>query len=295
MKKRLLFIYNPFAGRGLIRQNVSDIIDVFVKAGFDVGVYPTQAQGDAVNYTIDNCEEYDRVVCAGGDGTLDEVVSGIMRAGVKVPIGYIPAGSTNDFGNSLGIDKNILNAAQIAANGKEFAIDIGKFNDLYFVYVAAFGIFTEVSYQTPQEMKNVFGHAAYLLEAVKQLYDIASYKIQVRCAGEVIYGDFIYGMITNAKSVGGIKGIIPGDVSLSDGMFEITLVKKPQNPIELNEIIGFLSGFNNDTNLVYSIQASEIQFTSMENIPWTLDGEYGGSTSNVIIKNEDRAINILVE
>ena len=189
---------------------------------------------------------YDRIVCSGGDGTLDEVVTGVMKSGIKVPVGYIPAGSTNDFGNSLGIDKDMIHAADIAANGYRFPCDIGKFNDDYFVYVAAFGIFTEVSYATDQGLKNMLGHTAYILEGAKQLWDIPSYRMQVEYDGNVLYDEFIYGMITNSMSVGGFKGIIPGNISLNDGKFEVTLIRMPKNPIELNDILAFLRGMSKD-------------------------------------------------
>ena len=179
MNKRVLFLFNPRSGKGKIKENLADIIDVMVKAGYEVTVYTTQCAGDAIEKARMEAENYDRIICSGGDGTLDEVVTGVMNSGISVPIGYIPAGSTNDFGNSLGIDNDMIHAAGIAANGKPFSCDVGKFNDDYFVYVAAFGIFTEVSYQTSQDLKNMLGHAAYILEAQKQIWDIPSYRMQV--------------------------------------------------------------------------------------------------------------------
>ena len=164
MKKRLLFIFNPRSGQGKIREYLTDILDEMIKAGFEVTVYLTQGQKDAQRVACEEAEHYDRIVCSGGDGTLDEVVTGVMTSGCRIPIGYIPAGSTNDFGNSLGIDKNMVHAAQIAVGGQLFPCDIGRFNQDYFVYVAAFGLFTEVSYQTSQDLKNMLGHAAYILE-----------------------------------------------------------------------------------------------------------------------------------
>ena len=217
MSKKLLFIFNSHSGKGKIRNNLVEIIDIFVKAGYETTVYTTQSQGDAVNKACEEAGNYDRIVCSGGDGTLDEVVTGVMKSDFEVPVGYIPAGSTNDFGNSLGIDKDMIHAADIAANGYKFPCDIGKFNEDYFVYVAAFGIFTEVSYATDQGLKNMLGHTAYILEGAKQLWDIPSYRMQVEYDGNVLYDEFIYGMITNSMSVGGFKGIIPGNISLNDG------------------------------------------------------------------------------
>lgn len=295
MKKRLLFIYNPHSGKGLIKQHLSDILDTLVKAGFEITIYPTQSQGDAVEKCRQEAANFDRVVCSGGDGTLDEVVTGVMKSGHHVPIGYIPAGSTNDFGNSLGIDKEMLNAAQIAGGEHSFLCDVGRFGEDYFVYVAAFGLFTEVSYATDQNLKNMLGHAAYVLEGMKQLWDIPSFRMMVEHDGNIFYDEFIYGMVTNTMSVGGFKGIIPGNIELNDGLFEVTLIKMPKNPIELNEILAFLTGISKDTELVYSFRTKEIKFTCNEEVPWTLDGEYGGSTDCITVKNMQEAMEIMVE
>ena len=167
--KKLLFIFNPRSGKGQIKSALPDILDIMVKSGFDITVHTTQCQGDCTEVVAARAKEFDRIVVSGGDGTLDEAVTGMMRLpiGERIPVGYIPAGSTNDYGNSLGIDKDMLHAAEIAVSGEPFKVDIGTFNNNSFVYVAAFGIFTEVSYQTPQDMKNIFGHAAYIMEGAK--------------------------------------------------------------------------------------------------------------------------------
>ena len=295
MSKKLLFIFNSHSGKGKIKNNLVEIIDIFVKAGYETTVYTTQSQGDAVNKAYEEAANYERIVCSGGDGTLDEVVTGVMKSGIKVPVGYIPAGSTNDFGNSLGIDKDMIHAADIAANGYRFPCDIGKFNDDYFVYVAAFGIFTEVSYATDQGLKNMLGHTAYILEGAKQLWDIPSYRMQVEYDGNVLYDEFIYGMITNSMSVGGFKGIIPGNISLNDGKFEVTLIRMPKNPIELNDILAFLTGMSKDSTMVYSFQTDHIKLTSNEVVPWTLDGEFGGEHQVVRLNDCQQALDIIVE
>ena len=295
MKKRLLFIFNPRSGKGKIKENLADILDIMVKAGYEVTVHTTQSQGDATRKAREEAANYDRIVCSGGDGTLDEVVTGVMSSGYDVSVGYIPTGSTNDFGNSLGIDKNMVHAADIAANGKPFACDVGKFNQDYFVYVAAFGLFTEVSYQTSQDLKNLLGHAAYILEGIKQIWDIPSYHMQVEYDGNVLYDEFIYGMVTNSMSVGGFKGIIPGNIGLNDGVFEVTLVKSPKNPIELNDILGYLTGLIKDSDMVYSFQTSQIRLTSSEKVSWTLDGEYGGDHTQVTVEDHHKALEIIVE
>lgn len=295
MGKKLLFVYNPKSGKGAVSGYLSDMIDVMAKAGYDVMVRPTQREKDAYHYVLANGAAFDRVVACGGDGTLDEVVTGIMESEAKVEIGYIPAGSTNDFGVSLGIEGEYDKAARIAVGDKKFMCDVGSFNSDYFVYVAAFGIFTEVSYQTSQDMKNIFGHAAYLMEAIGQLADIPMYHIQLEYDGNVIEDDFIYGMITNSTSVGGIKGIVSGDISLNDGLFEVTLIRTPKNPLELSEIIGYLTNILKETPLVYSIQTAELKVLSDEEIPWTLDGEFGGRHHTVLIRNLHKAMEILVE
>ena len=295
MKQRLLFIFNLRSGKGKIKENLAEIVDIMVKAGWEVTVYTTQCQGDAVEKARLEAGEYDRIVCSGGDGTLDEVVTGMMKAKSRVPIGYIPAGSTNDFGNSLGIDKDMRKAAQIAASGRMFPCDIGRFNDDFFVYVAAFGLFTDVSYQTSQDMKNVLGHAAYILEGAKQLWDIPSMRMQVEYDGNVLYDEFIYGMITNSNSEGGFDGLISGDVILNDGVFEVTLIKTPKNPMELSEVLACLTNIRKESDMLYTFQTSSIKFTSSESVSWTLDGEYGGNHQTVLIEDCPRALEILVE
>lgn len=297
MSRRLLFIVNPRSGKGQIKEHLVDILDIMVKADFQVTVYITQSQGDATKKTIDEAKDFDRIVCSGGDGTLDEVVTGMMHLPAldRKPIGYIPAGSTNDFGNSLGIGKDMLNAARISVSDNLFPCDIGQFNSDSFVYVAAFGIFTEVSYATPQDLKNVLGHAAYIIEGAKQLRDIPSFRMQVEYEGNVLYDEFIYGMITNSKSVGGFQGLIKGDIGLNDGVFEVTLIKMPRNPIELNEILGFMTGVIADSEMVYSFQTSELKLTCSESVPWTLDGEFGGSHNSVLISDAHKALQISVE
>ena len=205
MRKRMLFVYNPRAGKAQIRSNLLDIIDIFVKAGYEVTAYPTQATGDAVKAVKERQGSYDMVACCGGDGTLDEVVNGMMQSEEKLPVGYIPAGSTNDFANSLKIPKNMIKAADVVVNGVNYACDIGRFNNDNFIYVAAFGIFTDVSYGTKQDVKNVLGHAAYLLEGVKRLPSVRACPLKITCNDQVIEGEFLYGMVTNSYSVGGFR------------------------------------------------------------------------------------------
>ena len=293
--KKLLFIYNPNAGTGVLKPKLSDVLDIFVKAGYEVTVYPTQCYHDAKKKAESYTDTYDLVVCSGGDGTLDEVVTAMMAREDKVPIGYIPTGTTNDFASSLRIPKNLLDAANIAVNGVPFACDVGRFNKDIFVYVAAFGLFTDVSYETKQEMKNVLGHLAYVLEGTKRIFNIPSYHMKVTLDDQVIEDDFVYGMVTNSKSVGGFKGMVGKDVVFDDGEFEVTLIKSPKNPIELNEVVGALVLKQADQKHMYSFKTGHIKFESIEEIPWTLDGEYGGSHDTVEIRDAKKALQIMVD
>ena len=212
MSKKALFILNPHSGKGLIKNHLLEILDILVKADYEVTVYPTQSRGDAERVMRERDKDYALVVCSGGDGTLDEIVTGMIQSGFKTTIGYIPAGSTNDFARSLKSPTTMKKAAEVIAAGNIFACDVGRFNRDVFVYIAAFGLFTEVSYGTPQEMKNMLGHMAYILEGVRQLANIKSYALKVTYVSEngeekVIEGDFIYGMVTNSHSIGGFKSI----------------------------------------------------------------------------------------
>ena len=191
------------------------------------------------------------------------------------------------------LQKNMEEAARVAVNGTPFPCDVGGFNGDTFVYVAAFGLFTEVSYQTSQQMKNILGHAAYILEGAKHLMDITSYTMKVSYDGEIIEDEFIYGMVTNSLSVGGFKGISGPDVLLDDGLFEVTLIKNPKNPIELNKILAGLANRENDNELIYSFKTSELHVESEEEIPWTLDGEFGGSHTDLTITNLNKQITIM--
>lgn len=293
-QNKLLFIYNPKSGKGLIKQHLSDIVDLMVKSGFAVTIYPTQDRGDATRKVLEDGIHYDRIVCSGGDGTLDEVVSGMQRANLTIPLGYIPAGSTNDFGRSLKISNDMSKAMHAAVSEHVYPCDVGKFNERNFVYIAAFGMFTEVSYETPQELKNMLGHLAYILSAAKSLAAIPNYRMQIEIEGQMVEERFIYGMITNSVSVGGFKGMTGKDVKLDDGVFEVTLIKHPSNLAELNEIVGCLTNLIDDSDLIYSLKTKQLHILSEEAIPWTLDGEFGGIHRDVIIENIHKAVGICV-
>lgn len=295
MCKKLLFVYNPKAGKAQIRTKLADILDVFAAAEYDIVIVPTRKRGDAVRAVEQREAGYDLVVCSGGDGTLDEVVTGMMRSGFRTPIGYIPAGSTNDFGGSLALPKNMIRAAETIVNGRDFPCDIGAFNEDVFVYIAAFGLFTDVSYETKQDVKNVLGHMAYLLEGMNRLSAIKSYSMKVTWGDRVIEDDFIFGMITNSMSVGGFKNITGKNVKLDDGVFEVTLIKKPRNPVELSSIMVSLLNRNIDSSYMYCFRTAELILESKEPVAWTLDGENGGSHRKVTVKNICKGIDIRVK
>lgn len=295
MGKRLLFIYNPKAGKAQIRTKLADILDVFARDGYELTVCPTQKRDDARRIVAERSVDYELVVCSGGDGTLDETVTGMIQSGFRTPVGYIPAGSTNDFGGSLALPKNMVKAAETIVAGRNFPCDMGSFNEDIFVYIAAFGLFTDVSYETGQDMKNVLGHMAYILEGMKRLPSIRSYPMRVSYGDKIIVDDFIFGMITNSVSVGGFKNITGKNVKLDDGVFEVTLIKKPKNPVELNNIMLSLLNRDIDTKSMYCFRTAELELESVEPVAWTLDGENGGTHRNVRIKNIHQAIEIRVK
>ena len=291
---KLLFVYNPHSGVGRIRSQLSDILDIMVRAGYEVSVHPTQAVGDATEVTAARAADYDLVVCCGGDGTLDETVTGLMQSGSEVPLGYIPSGSTNDFAASLKLPKNMKKAAEVAVNGIDFKCDVGCFGEKNFIYIAAFGLFTDVSYQTKQELKNVLGHVAYILEGAKRIGSHPSYRMRVEYDGGVIEDEFMYGMVTKSLSVGGFKGMTGDDVALDDGLFEVMLIRTPRNAVELNEIIAALTKLRPESDLIYTFKTDELQISPYQAIPWTLDGEYGGEQTQIRLKSMRRALTIRV-
>ena len=296
MKKKALFIVNPRSGKGRIKGNLLDIVDVFVKGDFEVTIYTTQKQRDAVELTKNRSRDYDLVICSGGDGTLDEVVKGLLAGNHDVPIGYIPAGSTNDFAASLGIPSSPLKAAKVAVYGKPFACDIGKFDEDYFVYVAAFGILTDVSYETDQKVKNVLGHMAYVGEAIRSFnpVNLKSYHMSIITEDRMIKDDFIYGMVSNSASIGGMKILPANEVALDDGEFEVLLVKFPRSIEEINMMVSSLLAQAPDPEYIYYFKTSHLEIHSEDAVSWTLDGENGGMHEDVEISNLGRAFRICV-
>ena len=292
--KRLYFIYNPLAGKGNIRGKMFEIIQTLAASEYELTVYPTRAEKDAVERVRELPDDYDLVVCSGGDGTLDEVVTGMMQRERKLPIGYIPAGSCNDFARSLQIPGNMQQAAEIAVRGEDFAVDVGSLNDRNFIYVAAFGIFTDVSYSTKQETKNVLGHMAYILEGMRRLTSVKSYYLKVSSDEMSFEGDFLFGMVTNSRSVGGFKSIVGKNVVFDDGIYEVTFIQRPKNPMELQEILAALAISQIDTKYMYSFRSSRVVVEAEEPVPWALDGEYGGEYTRTVITNNPQAVEIRI-
>ena len=295
--RKIYFIYNPHSGKEQIGSKLNEIIRTLAEKDNELTVVPTIGYLDAMERITNLPDGYDLVVCSGGDGTLDEVVTGMMKRPKerRIPIGYIPAGTTNDFARSLEIPRNMPEAARNAMLGKPFACDIGSFNEDSFVYIASFGIFTEVSYSTKQEVKNVLGHMAYVLEGMKSLYNIKSYKMRVSSDEMEFEGDFLFGMITNSKSVAGFKGLVKGDVQFDDGVYEVTFIKRPKNPLEIQEILGALLLEEINSNYMYSFRTRKLTIESEEMVPWTLDGEFGGEHDHIVIENNHKAVEIIVK
>ncbi|MGN8631366.1 diacylglycerol/lipid kinase family protein [Blautia sp. HCP3S3_G3] len=298
MDKKMFFVFNPKAGKGKIKAHLLDVVDVFNKSNYEVIIYATQKPKDAYEKAKEYAEQVDLIVCSGGDGTLDEVVTGIMEMNSSVPVGYIPAGSTNDFANSLFMPKDMTEIASMIMEEELYHCDIGRFGKQTFTYIAAFGLFTDVSYETDQDLKNILGHVAYLLEGMKRLFEIKSYHMKVMAEelpGNMAENDFIFGMVTNSRSVGGFKNLTGKNVDMNDGMFEVTLITRPRNPLELQEILTALLKEEDDSELIYSFKTKKISFEADEKVPWTLDGEFGGNHQAIEIENRHEALNLYLK
>ncbi len=289
--KRMLFVYNPHAGQGKVTANLSHIIDAFTYQGYLPAVYPTRGAGDATRIVAGIGKHYRRIVCCGGDGTLHEVVAALMDMPDPPLLGYIPAGTTNDYAKNLDLPRDMALAANVAVTGPSMPCDMGRFNGAPFVYVAAFGAFTDVSYGTPQRFKNLFGHLAYVLEGIGRLGAIKSTHMTVTYDGGEVEGDFIFGMVSNTRSVGGFRGWPAKDVRLDDGKFEVVLVRRPKNGAELNNILTAVITQNpGPDGMVVGFHASKVTFACGEAIPWTLDGELGGDHQTATVENVFQAL-----
>ena len=293
---RLLFIYNPTSGTGQIKSSLSPVLDVFTKAGWLTTVYPTQCQGDAARAARELAPWFDRVVCAGGDGTLSEVASGLLELEAPPPLGYIPFGSTNDCATTLHLPRKPREAALVAAGtGVPVPIDTGRLNGRPFIYVAAFGAFTKVAYDTPQELKNTFGHLAYIFAGIASLPTIAPYHMRVEFDGQSLEDDFFFGMVSNSQSIGGLKPPKAERVVLDDGLFEVTLVKKPLKLADLTDGLQALVSLSpaERSGALVQLQARQLTFICEQPVPWTVDGEFGGSQTVNRVENCQKALNII--
>ncbi len=280
--KPMMMLVNPSAGRSVTDEQLGQAVGAFCQAGYNPTVFYTNAPGSAIALAEQYGAEFPRLVCLGGDGTLSDVIAGLMRLHPeqRPKLGYIPMGTANDVANTLGLPlRQPAKAAQRILAGKQLEYDVGEMEDVgYFTYVAAFGAFTEVSYKTDQDMKKALGHLAYVIEAVSSLPKVRSYHALVEHDHGSVEGWFIYGAISNAVSVGGVMKMDRNIVSLSDGKFEILLVREPSGPLELNSIVsGILNRSIENSPCVTLLQSESVHVTFDEPVPWTRDGEDGGS------------------
>ncbi len=292
--KNLLFILNPNAGKGEIRSKAVRILQLFSSAGYDVLVSPTSRAGEIPEIIQRRANGVDLVVCCGGDGTLNETVTGLMKLDPRPPLGYLPAGTVNDFASSLGISKDLEGAAQAVLSGSPVDVDIGRFGEQYFTYVAAFGAFTEVSYQTPQQSKNVFGRTAYVLEGLKRLTSLKSYQASIEYDSGTCQGDYLFGMISNSSSVGGLKLLDDAQISMNDGMFEVILIQKPDSLTEMQQVINAVLLHDYSSPLITAFRTSNLTVFCENETPWTLDGEFGGAPEKVEIENLHLALRVIL-
>ena len=294
MEKRLLFAFNPQAGKGEIRQKLLPVVQIFNEGGYDVTVRPTRQGGELPSIVAEEASNYDLLVVSGGDGTLNEAIAGLMACPRPVPLGYLPAGTVNDFATSLSIPKEMTEAARAVMEGWVFPCDVGRFNDRYFAYVAAFGAFTQVSYETPQPAKNLLGRIAYFLEGIRSLPQIKGYQVSLSWDQGEAEGRFLFGMVSNATSVGGFGLPVGKGVKMDDGLLEVTLVREPRSAMELQAIINTLLLQQPDHEAILHFQTASLELRSQEAIPWTLDGEFGGETKKVRIADCPQALPVLV-
>lgn len=291
--KKMLFILNPNAGQRKANKYLAEILGIFNRADYDVTVYVTSASGEAREVARQRAGEMDVVVCCGGDGTYNEVMSGLLQSGADTPIGYIPAGSTNDFASSLGLPKDIIEAAKVIAEGKSCYYDAGCFGTRYFAYVASFGAFTRTSYSTPQNIKNALGHTAYLLEGIQEISQIKKYHLRFETDTEVLEDDFIFGAICNSTSLGGVLKLDPGAVDMQDGKFELFLVRAPKNPGELAAFFQALQSKKYNCAMMTFRTTDKVSVTAPENMCWTIDGEREEGHKEIEVVNLHHAIRVM--
>lgn len=291
MKKKLLLIVNPVAGKMQGKAALFPLCDGFCRKGYAVTVFVTAARGDAERVTTESAERYDLVVCCGGDGTLCEVINGLLCCKKQVPLGYVPLGSTNDFATSLGLPRRYPQAVEAITDGGEMKLDVGCFGgDRYFSYIASFGAFTAASYKAPQSSKNALGHFAYVLEGVKELAAIQPYTVRLETEERTIEGQFLFGAVCNSTSVGGLLRLDPSQVDMSDGLFEIMLVRPPKNASDFGKLITSVNSGVFDKKLFEFFKTAKATFTVDGDPSWSLDGEMAEVRGSVTVENRPGAI-----
>ena len=294
MSKKLLFIVNPTSGKKQSRSPLFDAVSIFSDAGYLVKVHVTTAPGDATRTVLSEGKRYDIIVSSGGDGTLNETIAGLMQLDKRPLLGYLPRGSTNDFAASLHLSSNPVKAAQAVMEQRLQMLDIGHWNERYFVYVASFGAFTRSSYAAPQAAKNALGHFAYILEGMKDLNTLRPYKVRLTADGEVLDGEYLFGAVCNSTSIGGLMKLNPERVVLDDGKFEMLLIPSPKTAMDLqNLILALLSQQYDSEGLIFR-HVSSVTVEPEEDLPWSLDGEYAPSAQRVEITNQQAALKFLL-
>ena len=291
--KKMLFIVNPCAGMRRVNRYLVDILDIFNRAGYEVITYITAQQGDCAQIARKRAAQMDLVVCAGGDGTFNEMITGVLESGAQVPVGYIPCGSTNDFASSLHLPTNVIRAAKAIVDGTPQTLDVGRFGKRYFSYVASFGAFTRASYATPQSVKNALGHMAYLLEGIQELSQLRNEHVRIETEELVLEGDYLFGAVSNSTSVGGILTLDPKQVDMSDGMFELLLVRMPKDLAELHECIVALQKQKYNCSVITFVTAKKLNITANPDMIWTLDGEREEGHESVVVENLHHAIQLM--
>lgn len=295
MNKRLLLIVNPCSGRAKMRTELLRVVETLSSGGYTVTVYPTKTRGDATDYVSNLSEnEYERIVVCGGDGTLNEVITGLMKSGLHITLGYIPSGTLNEWSSGLGIARSIPKAAEDINTGKKIQLDIGRFGDRYFSYTASFGAFTDASYSAPQDIKNVLGQAAYFFEGIKSLGNIKPVRLKFKTEEREIEGDFLFGAVSNSMSVGGIVKFDESAVKLNDGRFEVLLIRNPDNILKLQPIIDGILKRDFDREGIEFFTTESITVTGGDGLSWTLDGEYAEGKDEIVISNMHNAIELIV-
>jgi len=291
--KKLLFIMNPFAGQKKANKVLPEILMVFTEAGYEIRIAMTTGPGSATRLAAERGGDVDLVVCCGGDGTLNETISGLLMAGIQAPVGYIPSGTTNDFASSLKLSHNPIQAARDIVEGEPVAYDIGKFDDRYFSYVASFGAFTKSSYAVPQTVKNALGHTAYILGGISELSQIRNEHVRMEIDGEVVEDDFLFGAICNSTSVGGVLTLPSDRVDMRDGIFEVMLIRAARNLNEITECILAVQNQEFNCGMITFRPARKIKITVDPSMAWTLDGEKADGYREINVENLHHAIRIM--